>query len=79
MYDMGLIGNCSYQAHIKTDTSIQWMCWPRFDTSFIFGSLLDEEKGGQYVIQPEGKIIESKQYYLENTNILCTEITCENG
>lgn len=79
MYDMGLIGNCSYQAHIKTDTSIQWMCWPRFDTSFIFGSLLDEEKGGQYVIQPEGEIIESKQYYLENTNILCTEITCENG
>ncbi len=44
-YDLGLIGNCSYQAHIHTNTNVEWMCWPRFDSSFIFGGLLDQEKG----------------------------------
>jgi len=78
-YDYGLIGNCSFQAHIGTDTNIAWMCWPRFDSSFIFGGLLDGKKGGEFSILPENGIKESKQYYLENTNILCTEITDDLG
>ncbi|MBL6444817.1 glycoside hydrolase family 15 protein [Fulvivirga sp. 29W222] len=78
-YDYGLIGNCSYQAHIHKDTTIEWMCWPRFDSSFIFGKMLDNDKGGGFSILPSGEIKESKQYYLENTNILCTEITSEEG
>ena len=78
-YDYGLIGNCSYQAHIHKNTNIEWMCWPRFDSSFIFGAMLDDEKGGEFSIKPSGEIHASKQYYLENTNILCTEITCDEG
>ncbi|MDX1629167.1 MAG: trehalase-like domain-containing protein, partial [Fulvivirga sp.] len=78
-YDYGLIGNCSYQAHIHTNTNIAWMCWPRFDSSFIFGGLLDEENGGKFTIHPDGEIKNTHQHYLENTNILCTEITCEEG
>src|SRR5690606_1520557 len=78
-YDYGIIGNCSFQAHIHKNTGIDWMCWPRFDSSFIFGGLLDKENGGQFSILPACNFLESKQYYLENTNILCTEITCENG
>lgn len=78
-YDYGLIGNCSFQAHIKKNTSIDWMCWPRFDSSFIFGKLLDEENGGAFSLFPHGEILQSDQHYLENTNILCTEITCEEG
>lgn len=78
-YDYGLIGNCSFQAHIHKDTNIAWMCWPRFDSSFIFGGMLDEEKGGEFSVKPSGQILDSHQYYLENTNILCTEITTENG
>lgn len=78
-YDYGLIGNCSYQAHIHKNTNIEWMCWPRFDSSFIFGQMLDEDKGGEFSIRPAGTIQDSRQYYLENTNILCTEITSEDG
>ena len=78
-YDYGLIGNCSFQAHINKNTSIDWMCWPRFDRSFNFGKLLDEENGGAFTLFPHGEIKESHQHYLENTNILCTEITCEEG
>lgn len=78
-YDFGVIGNCAYTAHIKKDTNISWMCWPRFDSSFIFGNLLDKEKGGEFSALPaEGKF-DSHQYYLENTNVLVTEITCESG
>jgi len=78
-YDMGLIGNCTYQVHIHTNTNIEWMCWPRFDSSYIFGGLLDNERGGSFTILPEGEIKDTHQYYLENTNILCTEVTSAEG
>ncbi|MTI21542.1 glycoside hydrolase family 15 protein [Fulvivirga sp. RKSG066] len=78
-YDLGLIGNCSYQAHINLNTNIDWMCWPRFDSSFIFGQLLDDEKGGEFSIRPHGNVKKASQTYLENTNILCTDITCDEG
>ncbi|WP_420580303.1 glycoside hydrolase family 15 protein [Reichenbachiella sp.] len=78
-YDYGVIGNCAYTAHIKTDTNIAWMCWPRFDSSFIFGNLLDDEKGGEFSALPAEGNYDSKQYYLENTNVLVTEIACATG
>lgn len=77
-YEAGLIGNCAYLAHVNIDTNITWLCWPRFDSSFVFGGLLDKEKGGEFSILPPGEYT-SRQYYRENTNILCTEITCAEG
>ncbi len=78
IYETGLIGNCAYLAHVHKNTNIVWMCWPRFDSDFIFGGLLDTKKGGEFSILPADEYT-SKQYYLENTNVLCTEITCSNG
>ncbi|MEP2024979.1 MAG: glycoside hydrolase family 15 protein [Reichenbachiella sp.] len=78
-YDFGVIGNCAYTAHIKKDTNVAWMCWPRFDSSFIFGNLLDDEKGGEFSALPVEGSYDSKQYYLENTNVLVTEIACATG
>ncbi|SNT20767.1 Glucoamylase (glucan-1,4-alpha-glucosidase), GH15 family [Ekhidna lutea] len=78
-YDYGLIGNCAFTAHVGLDTNIAWMCWPRFDSSFIFGQLLDNKKGGAYTVLPSHERWSSKQYYVENTNVLCTEITGESG
>ncbi|WP_119845565.1 glycoside hydrolase family 15 protein [Reichenbachiella sp. MSK19-1] len=78
-YDFGVIGNCAFSAHIKTDTNISWMCWPRFDSSFIFGRMIDEEKGGEFSVLPVDGKFNSKQYYIENTNILCTEMECASG
>jgi GH15 family glucan-1,4-alpha-glucosidase len=77
-YNAGLIGNCSYLAHINTNTNISWLCWPRFDSSFVFGGLLDEHNGGEFSILPAEEF-SSEQYYLENTNVLCTEITTSEG
>ena len=78
-YPMGLIGNCAYLAYIQQNANINWLCWPRFDSSFIFGGLLDEEKGGKFQISPENDQYESRQYYKENTNVLCTEFKTSEG
>lgn len=77
-YKTGIIGNCAFLAHIHSNTNVAWLCWPRFDSSFVFGGLLDKEKGGSFSILPEGSFT-SHQYYIENTNVLCTEITTEGN
>src|SRR5690625_1974251 len=78
VYDSGIIGNCSYIAHIDRYGDIIWMCWPRFDSSFLFGSLLDSSKGGQFSIRSHN-IQKTEQFYIQNTNVLCTEITNSEG
>ncbi|HEY9489476.1 MAG TPA: trehalase-like domain-containing protein, partial [Chryseosolibacter sp.] len=77
-YNMGVVGNCSYMAYIDTHASIKWMCMPRFDSSFLFGSLLDSEKGGEFSITPSGDFT-STQHYIPNTNVLVTEFTTPQG
>lgn len=77
-YNMGIIGNCSYIGYIDTHANVRWLCLPRFDSSFVFGSLLDENKGGEFSVTPSGEF-SSKQYYIENTNVLCTEFTSATG
>lgn len=72
-YNSGIIGNCGFIAHINAATAVCWLCWPRFDSSFIFGSLLDKEKGGEFSILPRDAYT-SEQHYIENTNILCTRV-----
>ena len=77
-YNTGIIGNCAYLAHINQNTNIDWLCWPRFDSTFVFGGMLDKERGGAFSILPEEEFT-SHQYYLENTNLLITEITLKTG
>ena len=77
-YQTGIIGNCNYLAHINLNTNVDWMCWPRFDSPFVFGGMLDKVKGGEFSILPIDNYI-SNQFYAENTNVLCTDVTCKNG
>ncbi len=78
-YDLGIIGNCSYLAYIDKTADVKWMCLPRFDSSFLFGSLLDEEKGGHFYIRPANPDYSSSQYYIPNTNVLVTEFYASDG
>lgn len=77
-YDLGIVGNCSYIAYIDKAANVCWMCLPRFDSEFIFGSLLDSKKGGEFSVTPHGEYT-SRQYYITNTNVLCTEFTTSDG
>ena len=74
-YPYGLIGNCAYLALINEDTNIDWMCLPRFDSSFVFGKLIAGDKGGEFSIKPVEKDFISEQHYVLNTNILETTVS----
>jgi GH15 family glucan-1,4-alpha-glucosidase len=76
-YQSGIIGNCAFIAHVDKSTEISWLCWPRVDSSFIFGSMLDKKRGGGFSILPGGSF-QSSQHYVENTNVLVTEIETED-
>ncbi len=78
LYQTGIIGNCAFIAHVNKNTDISWLCWPRFDSPFVFGGMLDKKKGGEFSISPQGEFT-SHQYYIENTNVLRTEITTKEG
>lgn len=78
-YDMGLIGNCAFMSYINTKAEVKWMCWPRFDSSFIFGGLIDEEKGGNFSIIPNTDYYDTEQKYIENTNVLETTFTSDSS
>ena len=73
----GIIGNCSYSALIRAG-AVEWLCWPRFDSSFVFGGLLDRERGGSFVV--EGVDLERVEHeYVPRTNVLCTRFHCRDG
>ncbi|MDX9812394.1 MAG: glycoside hydrolase family 15 protein [Bacteroidales bacterium] len=78
-YNFGVIGNCSYLAYIDIKANVNWLCMPGFDSSFVFGSLLDKKKGGEFSVSPAANDFRSFQYYLKNTNILVTEFESEEG
>ncbi len=78
-YKFGLVGNCAQLAYIDTHANVVWHCLPRFDSSFIFGGLLDPEKGGRFSISPQSGEECSSQTYIENTNVLVTRFNTADG
>ena len=75
--EYGIIGNCAHSALAEAGR-IVWLCWPRMDSSPVFGSLLDEEKGGRFEVEAIG-LRDVQQEYVENTNILRTVFTSDSG
>ncbi len=76
--DLALIGNCGYQALVDNKGAVVWLCWPRFDSSFVFGSLLDETRGGRFSIQPAAGF-EATSAYETHSNVLRTHFEAEDG
>ena len=74
----GAIGNGSVLALIGPDTSVDWLCLPRFDSPSVFARLLDEDRGGRFQFVAENPVA-SAMAYLRNTNILRTEIRTADG
>jgi GH15 family glucan-1,4-alpha-glucosidase len=74
---IGIIGNCSTTALVSAG-SIEWLCWPRPDSSFVFGPLLDREKGGSFTVEAVDAD-EVTHAYVENTNVLRTVFSGPNG
>jgi len=76
--DYGVIGDCRSAALISKQGSIDWLCWPRFDSPSVFAALLDRERGGSWSISlAESYSVE--RAYQPNTNILATRFETHSG
>jgi GH15 family glucan-1,4-alpha-glucosidase len=78
LYDYGLIGNQHTAALVSRHGSIDWACFPRFDSPSVFARLLDRSKGGHHRIAPPGPYA-SHQQYIVGTNVLTTLFELRRG
>ena len=75
----GIIGNMRTAALVGVNGSIDWYCFPYFDSPSIFAKLLDNEKGGSYWIAPVNNGHNTKQLYWPDTNVLVTRFLSPEG
>lgn len=77
--DYALIGDCQTAALVGKDGSIDWLCFPRFDSAACFAALLGTSDHGRWKIAPEGKIVKTTRAYQPGTLVLETTFTTETG
>jgi GH15 family glucan-1,4-alpha-glucosidase len=75
--DHGLIGDCRAAALVSRRGTIDWLCWPRFDSPSVFGALLDD-RAGHWSVCPTGPF-EGTQRYVDGTNVLETRLETPGG
>lgn len=76
--DYGVIGNLETCPLVGRDGSIDWCCFPHIESSSVFASILDDEGGGHFAVQPATDF-ESEQAYVTRTNVLQTEFRTDSG
>src|ERR1700680_2291086 len=75
----GIIGNMRTAALGGMNGSIDWYCYPHFDSPSIFGAILDDKKGGRFQISAGSQSVRHKQFYWPSTNILVTRFLLADG
>ncbi|MDY7226503.1 glycoside hydrolase family 15 protein [Hyalangium rubrum] len=77
--DHGVIGDLRTVALVGTDGTLDWLCFPNFDSPSVFAALLDPERGGHFRIAPEPDGVVHKQFYWPDTNVLVTRFYSPKG
>ncbi len=77
--DYGLIGDCETAALVGRDGSIDWLCWPAFDSDACFAALLGTPGHGRWKIAPADGVTETSRRYWDNTLILETRFETAEG
>jgi GH15 family glucan-1,4-alpha-glucosidase len=77
--DYGLIGDCETAALVGRDGSIDWLCWPAFDSDACFAALLGTHRNGRWLIAPEEEVTRTTRRYWDNTLILETRFETASG
>ncbi len=77
--DYALIGDMQSAALVARDGSIDWLCWPRFDSDACFAALLGDERHGYWRIAPIETVRAVRRRYLPDTLVLETELETDRG
>jgi len=77
--DYALIGDCETAALVGRDGSVDWLCWPRFDSAACFAALLGKPEHGRWRLFPSGKVASTQRAYRKETLILETELETAEG
>src|SRR5215831_15401837 len=77
--DYALIGDCEAAALVARNGSLDWLCWPRFDSDACFAALLGSEDHGHWLIAPRDPAASVTRRYRQNTLILETRFECSEG
>jgi GH15 family glucan-1,4-alpha-glucosidase len=77
--DYALIGDCETAALVGLDGSVDWLCWPRFDSDACFAALLGNPEHGRWLIAPVGTAARVSRGYRGETLILETRFETEDG
>ncbi len=75
----GLIGDMRTAVLVGMSGSIDWLCFPYFDSPSVFAAILDDETGGRFVIAPTEEEFRCKQLYFSDSNVLVTRFFMDSG
>jgi GH15 family glucan-1,4-alpha-glucosidase len=75
----GVIGDLNTVALVGLNGSIDFMCFPNFDSPSIFAALLDDKNGGYFQLSPHFNDMKTRQLYLPDTNVLLTRFLSAEG
>jgi GH15 family glucan-1,4-alpha-glucosidase len=77
--DYALIGDCHTAALVGSDGSMDWLCFPRFDSGACFAALLGGAEHGRWLLAPSAKIKSTRRRYLDDSLVLETEFQTRGG
>jgi GH15 family glucan-1,4-alpha-glucosidase len=77
--DYALIGDCQTAALVGRDGSIDWLCWPRFDSPACFAALLGDAQNGRWRIAPSAPVLKGERRYRPDTLVLETDFATRDG
>src|SRR3954471_21413941 len=77
--DYALIGNCRSAALVSRSGSIDWLCWPRFDSAACFAAILGTPANGRWRIRPADTQATVRRHYWPGTMILETVFSTSTG
>lgn len=74
-----LIGDCETAALVGRNGSIDWLCWPAFDSDACFAAILGTHKNGRWLVAPSADVTRISRRYLGDTLILETRFETKSG
>lgn len=77
--DYALIGDCETAALVGRDGSIEWLCWPSFDSDACFAALIGSEDNGRWKVAPAEAVVRCRRRYRGDSLILETTFETDSG